>query len=302
MYLFKAYKYLNNNEDVGTQESNPEKMCILILFKSLLFIIFAIIFLIIYPFSKKGITIDNESFKLLEKNITTYNFTGLNYHYSFNYSNDIDSNISSLNDNITIVEEPFFKDNINLSTFGNILNDSNITPTFIDIDNRLSCYENDMNFSNYTSDNKPIAFYFVKEQYQNLTDEQSRDMIMSEINLAKSHGIYGFAFLFKWSENDKIIFDNQVKSFLNCQNISFHFFLIFDNVNILSLPKDLYENMEGYLLDERYIKLNGKTLIGIHRNLKVKNLLYSLLRMRNQARRKKIELFIIFNFRNIYRF
>ena len=178
---------------------------------------------------------------------------------------------------------------------------SNTKEIYIDIDNYLYEYENNINFSNYSTDIKLIALYLPeinydetnynnsmksniikkaqttkhkKENNENLYyDHTDIDSLLKTINIAKSHGIYGFAIDYYWFRNKKIL-EKPLDLFLNNQNIKFNFMLIWkkniwnykDNIEkynnhlVIKFIKDIKE----YILDQRYIKINQKSVLGIY--------------------------------------
>ena len=137
----------------------------------------------------------------------------------------------------------------------------------IEINNQINDtkYENNIDFSKYSSDIKIIAlyepiYYYDKRkseyndksfniweivkgakplykghhqprkpgdptnylQYYNLMNSE---VIKKQVNLAKSHGIYGFGIYYYWI-NGKIIYDKPLNIYFKNKDISFPFFLI----------------------------------------------------------------------------
>ena len=142
-------------------------------------------------------------------------------------------------------------------------------------------------------------------------------LITKQINLAKSHGLYGFAFYIFFFSN-KIFFDNYINTFLINNKVDFKFLFIFKHRNlyfdekILTIkkfnknhPQTLILRIKKYLKDERYIKMNSKPIICID-NFKNKTKLTSfIVSWRKEARYIGFEdLFIItsFNTQNISSF
>ena len=115
-------------------------------------------------------------------------------------------------------------------------------------------------------------------------------LINKQINLAKSHGLYGFAFLVCFYSG-KIIFDRYLNTFLKYTQIKFKYLFIFKhrnlfyrNENILILqkyninrPQTLISKVKKYLIDNRYIKINSKPIICID-NIKNNEKLISLIK------------------------
>jgi len=216
-------------------------------------------------------------------------------------------------------------------------------------------YEKNINFSEYSTDIKIIAMYYPEYQciqenynktnillnewkninqakplfeshhqprkpgdiqnyleYYNLSEPET---ILKQIELAKSHGIYGFGIYYYWFSGKKL-FEKTIDIFL--ENINFHFFLIWKNENFKRIT-DEYNNIllikqnykkiniykfikdiKKYLISENYIKIDGKPALGINDITKIKNLNESLLILREKARILKIgEIFILALFKNV---
>lgn len=227
---------------------------------------------------------------------------------------------------------------------------------YINIDNQFSDYEENIDFSNFSTDIKLIALYspalysienhselFEKEknqlsniennisiyykQYKPLTQEEFKDCehhnfsgihkFKEQINLAKSHGIYGFAIYYFWF-NEKQLFKNPLDLFLNIQNIDFHFLLILkkerwnfnkkaekENKKLLIKEEEINENLiitlindiKKYMIDKRYIRINNKAILGISDIKNIPNCQKSILFLRKKAKEYGIgELFIVIYF------
>ena len=199
----------------------------------------------------------------------------------------------------------------------------------IDIDNQLSEYESNINFSNFSTDIKAIALYLpqfhsIKENdiwwgkgftewtnvkkcrpkfkghhqpripgdkinyldYYKLTNAS---IIKKQVELAKSHGIYGFAIYYYWFSGKKLL-EKPLNIYLNDKSIDFHFLLIWVNENWTRkwdgkdeeiLIKQEYKNedpelfindIKKYLVDYRYIKINNKPVLGLYEPFKIPNL------------------------------
>ena len=94
----------------------------------------------------------------------------------------------------------------------------------IDLDNELPPeYEKNVNYYNYSTDIKPIAIYYpefnninnnynykinINQNYQNFEYQNKNEKIKSQIELAKSHGIYGFAICFVFEFNSTLFWKN----------------------------------------------------------------------------------------------
>ena len=117
-----------------------------------------------------------------------------------------------------------------------------------------------------------------EKKYENLGYYHPSDIFVfqNEINLAKSHGIYGFAFYYFWNY-EKTFIDKPLELFLNYKNIDFHFLLIFA-YNNSSFSRNLDKNktktlinegeyfnnweikfikdIKKFMIDKRYIRIN----------------------------------------------
>ena len=83
----------------------------------------------------------------------------------------------------------------------------------LDIDNlfELSLYENNIIFSNYSTELKPIALYYpelINFTYFNnilkFVNISIDEVISKQVDLARNHGIYGFAINYVYSYDEKI--------------------------------------------------------------------------------------------------
>ena len=199
----------------------------------------------------------------------------------------------------------------------------------IDIDNKISEYENNLNFSNFSTDIKAIALYLpqfhtIKENddwwgkgftewtnvkkckplfkghhqpripgdkinyldYYKLTNAS---IIKKQVELAKNHGIYGFAIYYYWFSGKKLL-EKPLDIYLNDKSIKFHFLLIWSNGNwtrkwdgrnkdILikqeykdTDPELFIHDIKKYLIDYRYIKIDNKPVLGLYEPFNMPNL------------------------------
>ena len=229
-------------------------------------------------------------------------------------------------------------------------NNINIDNNIIEIDNELKEieYEENLNFSEYTTNIKVIAFYLpniylskfskimqneskfspihkdVKRYYQqslelnefnnkniNLDSNNNitnfYNLISKQIDLAKNHGIYGFAFCIHFYSS-KIIIDKYIYTFLENNNIDFNYLFILRHRNIYyrneklfilkkfnkNFPNSLISEMKSYLNDKRYIKMGTKPIICIDILKKRKKLEKLILSWRKEAKNIGLkDLFII---------
>ena len=216
--------------------------------------------------------------------------------------------------------------------------------SFIEIDNiiNITFYENNFNFSNYNTNIKIIAIYVpnfystkslvnndfnylkllenilprYRDQPRTLGDNNylinynlaNTQVIKKQIELAKSHGIFGFAIYFYWFCG-KTIFDKPLNIIYEHQ-IKFNYMIIWKNEKVVNennevLLEEKYEpkfsekfieDIKNYLFDKRYIRIDGKPVIGIYDSKKIPQLKETLLIWRNKAKELKIgELYIISN-------
>ena len=107
--------------------------------------------------------------------------------------------------------------------------------------------------------------------------------------MAKSHGIYGFGIYYYWFSGKRLL-EKPLDLFLNNKDIDFKFLLIWANEDwtrrwngyegkVLikqeykkSDPYDFIKDIKKYIIDERYIKINNKPILGIYEPKKIPNL------------------------------
>ena len=214
-----------------------------------------------------------------------------------------------------------------------------------------------MDFSNFTTDKKLLVLYIPKksnEEQINIISEKkigsfyganlsfitnisknylykyhencSLDIIKEEnkfekfqnvINLAKSHGIYGFAIYYQWFDEKKFI-DKNLELFLNSKNVDFKFMLILENKNLNFIKnlekrqnadineilnndslKEFINDIKKFMIDERYIKINKKAVLGIYEQKIIQNLQFTIKLLNLKAKEIGIgELFIIVFLKN----
>ena len=222
----------------------------------------------------------------------------------------------------------------------------------IEIDNKINeqLYEYDMNFSEYSTKVKVIAFYFPQFIYYN-DNYKFKDKVLNEwkfvkkakplfnyhnqprkidtnyinfenkncskiqiiknqIKLAKNHGIYGFGINYYWLMGDKL-YEEPINIFLNDKEINFPFFLIWNNdkyelidneynKSIIieqnysenDVPKFI-EDIKKYLICKNYIRIKGKSILGIYDPLVIINLNNFIYKLRKYAKKLGIELYIL---------
>lgn len=158
--------------------------------------------------------------------------------------------------------------------------------TEIIIDSKLKIEKEDnINFFNYSTNIKAIAFYYPKIHLINEANKdknrkkliENKNVINNlkrEIKLTKNHGIYGFGFFYFWSP-DKKIFNEPLDIIITNPDFKIKFFLIWENnyffgeqnsIDVTYNISDFYNDIKKYIIDERYIKINNKFVIGINRD------------------------------------
>ena len=139
------------------------------------------------------------------------------------------------------------------------------------------------------------------------------------MELAKSHGIYGFGIYYYWFSGKRLL-EKPLDLLLNNKEINFKFLLIWANEdwtrrwngyegNILikqeykeSDPYNFIKDIKKYIIDERYIKINNKSIIGIYEPIKIPNLSNTISIWKEESKNIGIgELYIIVCL-NIYNF
>ena len=247
--------------------------------------------------------------------------------------------------------------NSNLKRLNNIIEElkNSFREKFIS-DNKIEnfVYEENIDFSNYSSDIKAIAIYvptfyninnknkiisdvgwnsirnakplykehnqprkpISEDKYLGYYDLSDVKVIKKQVQLAKSHGIYGFGIYYYWYFG-AIFYEKPLKLFFESKEINFPFFLIWKN-NLYSLAhnnkknrlniikakkkkknKDFIKDIEKYLKDSKYIKINLKPVIGIYDSLLIENIEKVIKTWRKYCKKKKIgEILIITNLKN----
>ena len=209
----------------------------------------------------------------------------------------------------------------------------------IEINNDLEIpkYENNKNYSYSNKEIIPIAFYYPEFMYDRknnyyfksniyknnnskmkisiIKNESLSIIIKKQIDLAKNHGIYGFAIYFKFDYYLQNIF---ILEKLSHKDFYFPFFIIWNNEelekkiinsqNYLLNKRKLYyktldifiKTIKKYLILEIYININDKPVISINKPSLIPNIVEILLTLRKKAKENHIgEIFIFFPFRKI---
>jgi len=164
----------------------------------------------------------------------------------------------------------------------------------------------DYNFSQYKTNIKAIALYYptihlLSEKDEILNNKSNIETIYNYINLAKSHGIYGFC-IYYYCEPQKEIFNNPLDIIIDNKDLDINFFITWNNEknltdkNILLINEQLkfLFNLKKYINDERYIKIEGIPMIGIYNPKDISDLKKTISIWREKAKEFGIgELFIV---------
>ena len=234
---------------------------------------------------------------------------------------------------------------INISILYNIIFPENTI--IIENDNKMPEYENNINYSTFISDMKPIAFYLpfyetnepLDGQYGNrknikkfkslfkrhhqpsisldnsnyLDNYNSFDIntIKKQVELARNHGIYGFAIYYYWNCGEKVL-EKPLVLYLDNKDINFPFLLIwvnnffnnkynkrkkeilFNDTYIDEYSRLFINDIEKYLKDHRYIKINNKSALGIYEPFEITKLNKMIQNFREKSKEYEIgEIFIL---------
>ena len=222
---------------------------------------------------------------------------------------------------------------------------------YIENENKISEYEENIDFSNLKTEIKVIALYLpqfhvIKENNQfwgdgftewtNVKKSQPRfkghhqprfpgdkngylgyydltdiKVIEKQMNLAKSHGIYGFGIYFYWFSG-KMLLEKPINIFIKNSYINFKFLLIWANENWTKRwdgldqeilikqeykpndPNDFIKDIKKYIIDKRYISIDKKPVIGLYEPTKIPNLQQTISIWREKSRELGIgEIFIL---------
>ena len=165
---------------------------------------------------------------------------------------------------------------------------------------------------------KPIAIYYPEYNYINenllfnnsIHIENTRHTILNQIELAKKHGLYGFAINYVFLNETTNIYDETINIFLDIKQ--FHFLLKWENSNLnetineLNYCSNVLNNMtknilekfvkriKNYLISDIYIKIKKKPILSIENPRIFKNPSKFILTLRKNMKQNEInELFII---------
>ena len=167
-------------------------------------------------------------------------------------------------------------------------------------------YEN-LNNNNERCQNERI--YLYNNQLKCVSRHR---LFINQVEVAKNHGIYGFAFyIFFFST--KIYYDKYIYFFLKNKDINFRFLFIIRHLNIKLKSKDkfkekkfhgsvchnLIEKNKYFFYDDRYIKINSKPVICIDNFKNTTKFKSMILSLRKEAKEIGFEnLFMIISLTN----
>ena len=222
---------------------------------------------------------------------------------------------------------------------------------YIQIENEISLFEKNIDYSKFKTDIKAIALYLpqfhsIKENddwwgkeftewhnvrkakslyknhhqpripgdnlgYLGYYDLNSEEVIMKQVELAKTHGIYGFGIYYYWFSGKRLL-EKPLDLFINNKKIEFKFLLIWANEDwtrrwngyegkILikqqykdSDPFNFIKDIKKYIIDKRYIKINDRPILGLYEPKKIPNLSNTISIWRKEVKNLGIgELYII---------
>ena len=150
-----------------------------------------------------------------------------------------------------------------------------------------------------------------EEGYLGYYDTRYEKMVQKQVDLAKSHGIYGFGIFYYWFSGKKFL-DETIDLFLESKKINFPFFLIWRNEDFrrrfLGFENDVFliqkyniknidkfvNDIKKYLISPRYIKIQNKPVIGIYDPSSIPEIKTFLVKLRLEAKKQGIgEIYIL---------
>ena len=176
----------------------------------------------------------------------------------------------------------------------------------------FSNYEN-INISTLTSN---VSFHYPRapgdeEGYLGYYDTRYEKMVKKQVELARSHGIYGFGIFYYWFSGKRFL-DETIDLFLESKKIKFPYFLIWRNEDykrrFLGFENDVFlvqkyniktidkfvNDIKKYLISEYYIKVQNKSIVGIYDPASIPELKLFLIKFREEARKQGIgEIYIL---------
>lgn len=172
-------------------------------------------------------------------------------------------------------------------------------------------------FTEWTNTKKSIPRY--KNHYQprephddiGYYDLSNIDILKKQVELAKQHGLYGFCFYYYWFSGKRLM-EKPVDMLLEHKEINFPFCLCWANENWTRAwdgmdkevliaqnhtkddPKKFIRDIKKYVIDSRYIKVDGKPVIMIYNPAQIPNVEKVINEWRQEAKEQGIgEIYII---------
>ena len=144
-----------------------------------------------------------------------------------------------------------------------------------------------------------------EDGYLGYYDTRYEKMVKKQVDLAKSHGIYGFGIFYYWFSGKKFL-DETIDLFLECKKINFPYFLIWRNEDykrrFLGFENDVFlvqkynlkyidkfvNDIKKYLISPIYIKIENKPIVGIYDPSSIPEIKTFLVKLRLEARKQDI--------------
>ena len=144
-----------------------------------------------------------------------------------------------------------------------------------------------------------------EEGYLGYYDTRYEKMVKKQVDLAKSHGIYGFGIFYYWFSGKKFL-DETIDLFLESKKINFPYFLIWRNEDykrrFLGFENDVFlvqkynlkyidkfvNDIKRYLISPNYIKIENKPIVGIYDPSSIPEIKTFLVKLRLEARKQDI--------------
>jgi len=177
--------------------------------------------------------------------------------------------------------------NINNNDKDNIINETLNNKSVINITNITH------NYNENNTKIKPLAIYHSKtypiSKKDNILNNQSYiDKIKNQIEYVKNNSIYGFAIYYEFYLNTEI-FNEPLDIIMKNKNLDIPFLIIIRNDN-KNIKNNLFNyNISKYFIDNRYIKINNKPIIGIDNPEEISNLEKNIITLRNILKKEGIE-------------
>lgn len=208
-----------------------------------------------------------------------------------------------------------------------------ISTLILESDNQIPLYEDNKDYSMFETNIRPIAIFFpsfnlnikknktiyieynqkrTQDYKNNYSKINNMDIIKKQIQLAKSHGIYGFAINYNVN-NDKKNTEDELDIFFNNNEINFPSFLILENFNYKNIVENIIDqelkeeyfekiikNIKSYLMSPNYIRINEKHVLGIYISCEVSILNNLISLFKKYSIKYGIKQLIIFGFLNAF--